>query len=345
MSETIVACATASGRAGVAVIRISGPQVPTMMVELCGKALKPRLATHCQFGKPVIDIGLAIYFPAPHSFTGEHVLELQGHGGPVIVDALIAHCLQLGARLARPGEFSERAYLNNKIDLTQAEAIADIIESATQTAMRSALRSLQGEFSTTIQAFKQAITNLRIQVEAMIDFPEEEVEEVISAQISESTTALLAQLEHIMSRAKQGALIRDGLSVVIIGKPNVGKSTLLNTLAQKDAAIVTDIPGTTRDVMRERILIDDLPLHIIDTAGLRESRDVVELEGMKRAWSEVAKADHILYLYDINEPPTHEVIEQLMAECPAVPVTLIANKIDVGNARAPLSYELSLIHI
>lgn len=332
MTDTIAACASGAGRAGVAVVRVSGPLVPDIIKKIINKDLQPRFATHAKFydvNQDVIDIGLALFFPAPHSFTGEHVLELQGHGGPVVIDNLLEAIIACGARVARPGEFSERAFLNNKIDLTQAEAIADLIDSASQAAARSALRSLQGEFANKIESLKLAIIQLRVQVEAMIDFPDEDIDTVASDNILKHAEDIKERIEIITNQATQGALLRDGISVVIIGQPNVGKSTLLNQLSAKQSAIVTDIPGTTRDVMRERILLDDLPLHIIDTAGLRDSPDEVEQEGIRRAWLEVSQADHVLYLFDVRHPPSAMELAEVKEKMPAVQLTLVANKIDL----------------
>ncbi|MDO7653122.1 MAG: tRNA uridine-5-carboxymethylaminomethyl(34) synthesis GTPase MnmE, partial [Porticoccus sp.] len=247
-----------------------------------------------------IDQGLAIFFPSPHSFTGESVLELQGHGGPVIMDALLRRVLSLGARLARPGEFSERAFLNDKLDLTQAEAIADLIDASSEQAARCAIRSLQGEFSRHIHGLVEALTSLRIYVEAAIDFPEEEIDFLADGKVSNDLQQLLEQLNTTIAQAHQGTLISEGMTVVIAGKPNAGKSSLLNALSGKESAIVTQIEGTTRDVLREQIHIDGMPLHIVDTAGLRETGDAVEQEGIRRAWQEIDGADRVLFVVDSN---------------------------------------------
>lgn len=285
-TETIVAVATPPGRGGVGILRLSGPQAYSIAISLNGnKTLQPRLATFCSFYScshsneeeiSVVDQGIMIYFKQPHSFTGEDVVEIQAHGSPVVLDMLTKECVHLGARLARPGEFSERAFLNDKIDLTQAEAIADLIQASSQTAAKMAFKSLQGEFSSKIAQLNEQIIHLRLYVEAAIDFPEEEIDFLNDGNVAQLLQNLLDKLDAIRSQANQGVILREGLSVVIAGRPNAGKSTLINCLAGRDVAIVTEIAGTTRDVMREHILLDDIPLHIIDTAGLRDSDDIVE---------------------------------------------------------------------
>jgi tRNA modification GTPase len=285
-SDTIVAIATPPGRGGIGVLRISGTRVAAIAMSMCGDLPAPRKAAlrkFCDQHGEQIDSGLALYFPAPHSFTGEDVLELHGHGGPVVMDLLLASALQLGARLAQPGEFSQRAFLNDKLDLVQAEAIADLIDSGSQQAARAAVRSLQGEFSLRTQSLTEQLIEARMHVEAAIDFPEEEIDFLADRALRQRLDTLAAFVADTLANAQQGALLRDGMTVVIAGKPNAGKSSLLNALAGYDAAIVTPIPGTTRDVLRERIAIDGMPLHIIDTAGLRDTQDVVESEGIKRA--------------------------------------------------------------
>jgi tRNA modification GTPase len=283
-----------------------------------------------------LDSGLAILFPTPASFTGEDVLELQGHGGTVIADLLLARVLALGARLAAPGEFSRRAFLNDKLDLTQAEAIADLIDSSTQQHARAAMRSLQGQFSVAIQSLTDAITHLRMYVEAAIDFPEEEIDFLADDRVLLQMSQVQQLCDQIMASAKQGALLRDGMTVVIAGRPNAGKSSLLNALAGHDAAIVTDIPGTTRDVLRERVNLDGMPLHIADTAGLRNDADVVEAEGIRRAHQEMQRADRILYLIDATRSVDEATLRQEASLLPSgIPVTYVFNKIDLLN-RAPL---------
>jgi tRNA modification GTPase len=333
-NDTIAAIATPPGRGGVGIIRLSGPLAYTIALTLCHKnALKPRYANYTSFYNyqgELIDNGLVLYFNAPHSFTGEDVIELQGHGSPILLDYLLNECLANGARLARPGEFSERAFLNDKMDLTQAEAIADLIQASSLTAARLAVRSLQGEFSDKINQLNQLIINLRLYVEAAIDFPEEEIDFLNDGHVASKLQEIIKTLADIRANASQGALLREGMSVVIAGKPNAGKSTLINCLAGRDVAIVTDIAGTTRDVMREHILIDELPIHIIDTAGLRDSDDFVEREGIKRAWEEVGKADCVLMIIDINEADdVNEMNQAIKERLPSkVPIIKLFNKID-----------------
>ncbi|MFU8797826.1 MAG: tRNA uridine-5-carboxymethylaminomethyl(34) synthesis GTPase MnmE [Gammaproteobacteria bacterium] len=341
-TETIVAQATPPGRGGIGIIRVSGPKVPAVAKALLGKLPKPRYATFGSLGG--IDEGLALYFPAPHSFTGEDVLELQGHGGPVIIDMLIHAILNVeGIRLARPGEFSERAFLNDKLDLAQAEAIADLINAGSEQAARAALRSLQGEFSHTIQTLQTQLTQLRIYVEAAIDFPEEEIDFLGDNHITDALISLLEQLKIIKQSAKQGVLLREGMTVVIAGEPNVGKSSLLNRLSGRDSAIVTHIPGTTRDILREYIQLDGIPLHIIDTAGLRETTDLVEQEGIKRAWQEIQKADHILLLTIVGARHASPMIPN---DFPAnIPLTIIHNKIDLTGEPAHIDNENNKIYL
>ncbi|MCB1921015.1 MAG: tRNA uridine-5-carboxymethylaminomethyl(34) synthesis GTPase MnmE [Candidatus Competibacteraceae bacterium] len=337
MNDTIAAVATPPGRGGVGIVRISGSLSAMIAEAICGVLPTPRQAVlrrfHASDGS-VLDEGIALHFPSPHSFTGEDVLELHGHGGPVVMDLLLARVLQLGARLARPGEFSERAFLNDKLDLVQAEAIADLIASTTAEAARAAVRSLEGEFSRHIQELVEGLIELRMYVEAAIDFPEEEIDFLADGSIVERLRALRERLRALQGVARQGRLLRDGMTVVIAGRPNAGKSSLLNQLAGREAAIVTDIPGTTRDVLREQIAIDGMPLHIIDTAGLRDSRDPVEQEGIRRAWTEIAAADRVLLLVDDRQGFTAEdqaLRERLPTE---IGVTVIHNKIDL-TGRGP----------
>jgi tRNA modification GTPase len=335
-TDTIAAIATAPGQAGVGIIRISGPRVSTIAGAMLGFTPKPRYAHYGPFYDQqgeLIDEGIALFFPNPHSFTGEDVLELQGHGGTVILDLLLRAACDLGARLARPGEFSERAFLNDKLDLTQAEAIADLIESSSEQAARCAVRSLQGAFSSRTDALVEAVTHLRIYVEAAIDFPEEEIDFLADGKVANDLSQLLTDLDTILAEAQQGSILREGMKVVIAGRPNAGKSSLLNALAGREAAIVTAVEGTTRDVLREHIHIDGMPLHIIDTAGLRDSPDEVEQIGIARAWDEIRQADRILLLVDATTTPETDphllwpdFIDQLP---PDAPLTVIRNKVDL----------------
>jgi len=329
--DTIVAVASPAGRGAIGVIRVSGPQVPQIADGILGALPSPRRAQFSKFldarGRS-LDEGLALYFPSPASYTGEHVLELQGHGGALVVDMLLKRLLELGCRMARPGEFSERAYLNGKMDIAQAEAIADLIDAGTTAAARAAVRSMQGEFSARVADLKDRITALRTYVEAAIDFPDEEVDFLSGDALRGRLAAVFGAFESITAAAHQGALLREGLHVVIAGKPNAGKSSLLNKLAQDEVAIVTDVPGTTRDVLRRQVHLDGLPVNLIDTAGLRRTVDVVEAEGVRRARSEIAKADRVLYVLDAAGLPDAEELEQLP---PEVPVTLIFNKIDLSG--------------
>ncbi len=337
--DSIVAIATPCGRGGVGVIRVSGGRVAAVIAALLGKPLQARRAHFLPFldaDGSVLDSGLALYFPAPHSFTGEDVLELQGHGSPLVLDLLLRRILSLGGvRLARPGEFSERAFLNDKIDLAQAEAIADLIDSGTEQAARSAQRSLQGEFSRLIDTLVEELIQLRLYVEAAIDFVDEDIDFLGEGAIQEKLAGLLRRLEHIQRTAKQGCVLRDGLTVVIAGRPNAGKSSLLNSMAGREAAIVTEIAGTTRDLLREYVQIDGMPLHIVDTAGLREGADLVEREGIRRAREAIAKADLVLLMIDDRWPETGE---DLLSDVPEnLPVIRVLNKIDLTGRAAGLS--------
>jgi tRNA modification GTPase len=318
-TDTIAAIATAPGRGGVGIIRISGDNALSIGEKISQHSLVPRYAHYGNFIDPdqqtIVDQGISLYFPNPHSFTGEDVVELHGHGGPIVLDQLLRIITRYGIRLAQPGEFSERAFLNDKMDLTQAEAIADLIDANSEQAMRNALNSLQGAFSSKIHALVEQLTHLRIYVEAAIDFPEEEIDFLQDTHISEQLSKIKQQLTDVFVQAKQGVLVREGMKVVIAGKPNAGKSSLLNTLAGKETAIVTDIAGTTRDVLREHIHLDGMPLHIIDTAGLRHSDDIVEQIGIERAWTEIQQADRLLLLIDAsNNKDIHSAIEQFIAE-------------------------------
>ncbi len=333
--DTIVAIATPPGRGGVAIVRLSGPQSYPIALKLNGeKKLEPRVARFCTFHsekQELIDQGLMLYFKAPHSFTGEDVVEIHAHGSPIILDMLLKQSVQFGARLARPGEFSERAFLNDKIDLTQAEAIADLIQASSDTSVRMALKTLQGEFSKKINQLNERIIYLRMYVEAAIDFPEEEIDFLNDGKVSSLLVSILEELTAIRSQANQGVILREGLSLVIAGRPNAGKSTLINCLAGRDVAIVTEVAGTTRDVMREHILLDDIPLHIVDTAGIRESNDLVEKEGIKRAWQELKQADCVLLVVDANHREhEQELIKEIQQSLSTViPIITVFNKIDL----------------
>lgn len=306
-SATIAAVATAAGRGGVGVIRISGDGLLAFAEAFAGKRPLPRVATLGDFRSAdgaLIDRGLLLYFPAPRSFTGEEVLEIHGHGGTVVMQMLLARCLELGARLAEPGEFTRRAYLNGKLDLAQAEAVIDLIDAATATAARSAVRSLQGEFSREINALLAQLVELRVLVEATLDFPDEEVDFLEAADAWGRLDRLQQRLRQVFERAQQGRLLHGGLHVVLVGQPNVGKSSLLNRLAGEERAIVTPVPGTTRDALRETIQVQGIPLHIVDTAGLRESEDEIERLGIARSWREIERADVVLHMLDAREGMT-----------------------------------------
>ena len=339
MKETIVAQATAPGRGGIGILRVSGPKATEVAQAVLGKCPKPRMADYLPFKDldgTVLDQGIALYFKAPHSFTGEDVLELQGHGGQVVLDLLLKRILQIdGIRLARPGEFSEQAFLNDKLDLAQAEAIADLIDATSEQAARSALKSLQGEFSNKVNQLVDSVIYLRTYVEAAIDFPDEEIDFLADGKIEGHLRDIIRQLDGVRAEAKQGSILREGMKVVIAGRPNAGKSSLLNALAGREAAIVTDIAGTTRDVLREHIHIDGMPLHIIDTAGLRDATDEVERIGINRAWSEIEQADRILLMLDSTDPDSQN-LEQVRSEFlaklpPHIPVTIIRNKVDLSG--------------
>ena len=352
-TDTIVAAATPPGRGGVAIVRLSGPKVPALLPGLLGSvpaaraAANPRVAVSTSFRAAdgsALDDGLALYFPAPHSYTGEHVLELHGHGGPVPVEALVRRALELGARRALPGEFTQRAYLNDKLDLAQAEAVASLIDAASDAAARAALRSLQGELSRRVLRLAELIGALRASVEAAIDFADEHIDFLSDAVLQGRLEALALELQGLQQACHQGRLLTEGMTVVIAGRPNAGKSTLLNRLAGYEAAIVTALPGTTRDVLREHLLLDGLPLHVLDTAGLRDiaagagagngGGDAIEAEGIRRARSAMAQADRILFVLDALADPDGAAYRDERAQLPpGVPVTLVLNKIDLVPAR------------
>jgi tRNA modification GTPase len=333
----IAAIATAPGRGGIGVVRVSGAGLLSFAGALTGKKPTPRHATLASFlgsDGVVIDEGILLYFPAPHSFTGEDVLELQGHGGPVVLQMLLARCLELGARVAEPGEFSQRAFLNDKLDLVQAEAVADLIEAGTAGAARSALRSLSGEFSCEVHGLVARLTELRMLVEATLDFPEEEIDVLRDTDAAQRLAGICGDLSALLARARAGSLLRSGLHVVLAGMPNVGKSSLLNRLAGEERAIVTEVAGTTRDAVRETIQVEGIPLHIIDTAGLRDTDDVVEKIGIERAWREIERADVVLQLLDARAgetPADHAIAVRLPSGIERI---VLENKTDLAGLAA-----------
>ena len=354
--DTIVAIATAPGRGGIGIIRLSGTKALAIATAITAKELVPRYAHLCSFHDSAgraLDSGICLFFPSPASFTGEDVVELQGHGGPVILDLLLRETCKHGARQANPGEFSQRAYLNNKIDLTQAEAIADLINSTTERAALNASLSLQGIFSAKIDALVAQVTQLRVYVEAAIDFPEEEIDFIQSGQVREQLASIVQHFDAVTREAKQGTLVQEGMKIVLAGKPNAGKSSLLNALSGQNRAIVTAIEGTTRDVLREHIQIDGIPLHIVDTAGLRDSEDEIELEGIRRAWTEIVSADHILLVVDGNtlDGKEEDYAKFWLANNPAlernVPITVVSNKCDVNNRKPEVRQhgDMSVVHL
>jgi tRNA modification GTPase len=332
-SDTIVAIATASGRGGIGVVRISGPDIAPYISGLIGKSLQPRYASHVRFldeEGAILDDGVALYFQAPNSFTGEHVLELQGHGGAQVLQLVLERCLRLGARLAEPGEFSRRAFINGKLDLAQAEAIADLIDAGSREAARSAVRTLDGAFSRKIDHLRDGLIHLRMLVEATLDFPEEDIDFLEQADAWGKLVAIQASLADVMAQAHQGALLREGLNVVLIGQPNVGKSSLMNQLAGYDAAIVTEYAGTTRDTLREAIQIEGVPIHLMDTAGLRDTEDPVERLGIARTWAVLKKSDIAVLLIDAKHG-IGEKEEKIIAELPDIPLLTVHNKIDLAG--------------
>lgn len=342
--DTIAAQATAPGRGGVAIVRVSGPKVNLAIQYLLHRSLVPRQALYLPFydhNHQIIDQGIALYFPAPHSFTGEDVLELHAHGGIVIVDLLLESLCQLGIRLARPGEFSERAFLNNKMDLTQAEAIADLIDASSKQAARLALRSLQGEFSKVIHTINQQIISLRLFIEAAIDFVDEEIDLLTNETIQKKIIQIHQDLIAVQQQAKQGNVLREGVKAVIIGKPNVGKSSLLNVLSEQELAIVTDIPGTTRDVLHHYIMISGVSIHVVDTAGLRDTTHIVEQEGIRRAHQQMLEADLILYLIDVSQKETIDLPKEALGR----PLIVVNNKIDLSAQLPEVKFLNETIHV
>ncbi|PCJ85036.1 MAG: tRNA uridine-5-carboxymethylaminomethyl(34) synthesis GTPase MnmE [Thiotrichaceae bacterium] len=338
--DTIAAIATPSGQGGVGIIRVSGPKAPEIAEKISGLCPSPRYAHYGSFTdktKTIIDSGLTLFFKKPFSFTGEDIVEFHAHGGPVVLDLLLKEILQNDIRPARAGEFTERAFLNDKIDLAQAEAIADLIAADSEQAARAAMRSMQGEFSAVIHQLVESLIQLRIHVESALDFPEEEIDFLADTAIAEQLTQVTNKLQEVKKSAQQGRLLKEGMTVVIAGKPNAGKSSLLNQLAGQDSAIVTEIAGTTRDILREHIQIDGLPLHIIDTAGLRESDDIVEQEGVKRAKQMIDKADRVLFVIDVNdeEKNTDEILLDAIPK--NIGVTAVYNKIDKNKQTAKIT--------
>ena len=332
--DTIAAIATAPGRGGVGIVRVSGKHALRIAEQVLDKTPQPRYAHYAPFygaEKQVLDQGIALYFPGPNSFTGEDVLELQGHGGPVVLEWLLSRVIELGARLAEPGEFSKQAFMNDKLDLAQAEAISDLIEASSDQAARSALRSLQGAFSAQVNQLVEELIQLRIFVEAAIDFPEEEIDYLSDGKVAGQLQGILDRLQAVFVAAQQGVLLREGMSVVILGRPNAGKSSLLNALSGRESAIVTDIAGTTRDIVKEEINIDGMPLHVLDTAGVRIATDQVEQIGIERAWKALDDADRVLVMLQAGEA-IHAEDQIILDRLPAhIPVTLIRNKIDLIN--------------
>jgi tRNA modification GTPase len=333
-NDTIAAIATPAGRGGVAIVRLSGPNLQPLLRGLVGIPLLPRRATLAKFrdaGGGVIDHGIALHFPAPHSYTGEEVAELHGHGGPVVVQMLLARCTELGARIAEPGEFTKRAFLNSKLDLAQAEGVADLINAATAEAARCAVRSLEGEFSERIGRMVRTLTELRVLVEATLDFPDEEIDFIEKLGLTGKLRELRAAIAAVTAASRQGSLLREGIHVVLAGHPNVGKSSLLNRLAGAERAIVTDVPGTTRDAIRESIQLRGVPLHVIDTAGLREAQDPVEKIGIARSHEAIASADLVLWVADATRPETWTLDEPLISRLAPNAVCLrVLNKIDLA---------------
>lgn len=335
-TETIAAIATAPGRGGVGIIRLSGPDVPDIAQRILGTLPRPRYAHYGKFHDAhgtVLDDGIALYFAAPHSYTGEAILELQGHGGPVVLDSVLQAVYQYGARPARPGEFTERAFLNDRMDLAQAEAVADLIDAHSQAAARAATQALSGQFSQRVNQLNQHLIELRMYIEAALDFPEEEIDFLADEHLYSRLHGLQAEMDELLARTSQGILLREGMQVVIVGRPNAGKSSLLNQLADEQRAIVTDIPGTTRDVLKAEIQIDGLPVHIIDTAGLRDSDDPVEAEGIRRAWAEIEQADAIIHLLD-DQAPADQSTDDILAKLPEKPTITLHNKIDLTGRPA-----------
>lgn len=348
LPDTIAAIATAPGSGGIGVVRVSGPACRQLATSILGTCPQPRYAAYLAFRDmdgSIIDRGIAIYYPAPHSYTGEDVLELQAHGGPALMQILLARCIALGARQAEPGEFTRRAYLNDKLDLAQAEAVADVINAASAEAVRGAMRSLSGEFSQRIAKLLKQLVDLRMYVEACLDFPEEEIDFISQGNIAKKLSLLSNELQAVFAEAKQGNLLREGIHVVLIGQPNVGKSSLMNQLAGDDVAIVTPIAGTTRDIIRNSIIIKGITLHIIDTAGLHETRDMVEQQGIAKTWRSLETADIALLIVDAAHAigaAEKSILERLPAFLPKI---WIHNKIDLHSVAAKIDDQDDETHI
>ncbi len=346
--DTIAAVSTPAGRGGIGIVRVSGAATAVIAKSIIGCLPLARSAHYCGFrddGGTLIDRGVALYFPAPASFTGEDVLELQGHGGPVVMDMLLAAVLEVGARPARPGEFTERAFLNGRMDLSQAEAVADLIDSGSRTAARSALASLEGVFSDRVRVLANELTEARAYIEASMDFPEEEIDFLSDPQLDQRLTSLRDQFAGIRAGAARGVLLKEGVRVVLAGQPNVGKSSLMNLLAGRDSAIVTDVPGTTRDIIREHIQLDGLPMHVIDTAGIRTPGDAVEKHGVERAWSEIENADALLLVVD-DRIGVNDADREILARTPAGVIRIVINnKIDLSGADAGAGRSDDVVHV
>lgn len=347
-TDTIAAIATAPGSGGIGIVRVSGPACQEIARSVLGSCPSPRQAVYQAFNAKdgnLIDRGIALYFPAPHSYTGEDVLELQAHGGPALMQLLLARCLELGARQAEPGEFTRRAYLNDKLDLAQAEAVADVINAATAEAARSAVRSLSGEFSQRVEALLKSLVNLRLYIEACLDFPEEEIDFITQGDVAGKLAIISEHLDKVFSQAQQGNLLREGVQVVLVGQPNVGKSSLLNSLAGEDVAIVTPTPGTTRDIIKNVIQINGIQLHIIDTAGLRETQDEIEKFGIARTWRALEKADIAIILMDAAIGIAHEEKSLLEALPAGLPKIWVHNKIDLTAIQPHMEKKAEATHV
>jgi tRNA modification GTPase len=347
--DNIAAIATAPGRGGIGVVRVSGRGLTAMASALTGRQLTPRLATYTPFlaaDGTTLDQGIALLFAAPHSYTGEEVLELQGHGGPAVLQSVLQRCLELGARLAQPGEFTQRAFLNDKMDLAQAESVADLIDATTEQAARSAMRSLQGEFSAAVNNAVAQLIDLRMLVEATLDFPEEEIDASDRELCASKLEAILREVTRIEGLAKLGSILREGAQVVLVGAPNAGKSSLLNRLAGEEVALVSEIPGTTRDAIRQALQVKGVPLHLIDTAGLRETADVVEQMGIARTQQALTRADVVLVLLDESQQRSEPEDQAILAQLPArIPRLYLHNKIDLSGHSAGVEMRNGECHL